>query len=467
MNILSFYIFIYYYSMPLKLPKLSIFLILLFSHSFGAGIRCGTANFVENSQKKITRASYSAATFSGKIESKESKPFIIYYTKEGQHAAKSEYINSLVEYLHQAYKLYIDSLGMKKGILGAAKTYYYGQEVPQDFYPVEVINMDCSIFGEVFYPDEGSPRATQIAIENDFNCNVYKKPEELLKVTVFHELYHSFQTAYTAITNNTIFWMEASATGVEEIGAPEVNDYIDFLYPIFRNPGKSMDDLSCDNGECYAYSTLYLFLFSKLGAKFDSAIWSYFSKNPKDKFSMQLARLADSLGYNPENLFHEYARQIFYSGFRANSSSFWEDMPDWPTWYVKKRRETPEFLPVGTFDFIEKTGEEVPSVDFVARVNSLDGYQVWVLSRLLPSPVGELAAYPNPWNPRKNPILHFKLPENANEVEIRTSNGALLERIKREPGKPLDWQPKKVPAPGILYYRILPYGKNKVLILSY
>lgn len=479
--------------MPFKFPKIFFFLILLFSHGFGAGIRCGTVKFFENSQKKLAKMNYNAATFRGTVKLKESKPFIIYYTTEGQHAVKSEsYIDSLEKYLHQAYEHHKQILGMEN-IRGALRTYFYNQRVQNNLYPVEVMDLgvedtdNCGVLGAVFSPPGNSATATQIAIENNFEydvfCRGYGRPGEpmtdypwhvALKLTIFHELYHSFQVAYTPITNNTLFWAEASATGVEEIALPEINDYILFFSRIFNMPGVSMDSLSNYQNPYqyyYGYASLYLFLYSKLGPKFDSAIWNYFSKNPYNKFSMHLARLADSLGYNPEDLFHEYAKGVFYSGARANSSSFWPDMHIWPTWKVNLTRRNP--LPAGTFDFIRKTVDDVPIIDSVARITPLEDYSIWVLSRFLekdfvpPQPAIELAAYPNPWNPRKNPVLRFNLPEKANEVEIRSSNGALLERIKREPGTSLDWQPKKAPAPGILYYRTLPYGKNKVLIVSY
>jgi hypothetical protein len=454
-----------------------------------------------DSQKRIAaKKAYSAAGLRETVHTKKSQgsPFIIYYTKTGMHAADSTYIDSLESYLLQAYELIQNSLGMKKGILGAAKTDFYEQEVPQGFYPVEVMDTglagDCGILGSVFPPNIYSPNNTQISIENDFifgtSCQFGNQGDymadnilEILKVTAFHELYHSFQTAYSAISNNNIFWMEAGATGVEEIAMPNANYYISSLSSVFQKiPRMSINSFDFSSSErdrekFYSYATLYLFLYDKIGRTFDSAIWDYFSKNPRDKFPVQLARLADSLGLDAEDLFHEYAKRVFYSGSRANSSPyqhFWPDMPRWPNW--KTNLDEPAVLPAGTFDFIGLTGEREPGTDSVLRKTPLnDGRNiVWAISRLLRdsaffSSPQKFAAFPNPWNPKNpnTPVLYFNLPEKTEAVEIRTSNGALLERVRGEAGKPLAWQPKKIPAPGILYYRTLPYGKNKVLIVSY
>jgi hypothetical protein len=482
------------------------FVTLLFSLSFGAGERCGTMRFIEefkNPQKRTVAKKYSAESSSGIQESRTTN-FIIYYVTEGPYAIKTlAYIDSLAKYLEQAYDLHKNTLGMKS-ISGAERTDYYNKVVPSGLYPVEVIDTGeggyCGAYGVAFPVDTRKPRKTQISIENDFIHGVdckevgrkgdpftssingdYSQPGKwhlALKVTTFHELYHSFQmTQFDILNYPNTFWLEASATGVEEIGAPEVNDYIDYL---LRNPGKSMENLI--KNEKYGYATLYLFLYSEFGAKFDSHIWDSFSTYPKETFAVQLARyvnLQREEGEDVEDLFHKYATHIFYSGARAVASPydlFWEDMPRWPNWIIGT--DIPRHLPAGTFDFIEMPNNEVPSVDSVAKITLLsrdNSYpQIWALSRLLekdfvpPVPPKEFAAFPNPWNPKRNSEIKFgPLPKNSSGVEIRSSNGALLKRISGEAENILIWQPEKFPAPGILYYRTLPYGKNKMLLVEH
>jgi hypothetical protein len=487
-------------------------LALFFSHSFGLeNMRCGTLQFAENlknpKKRMLAKAGCIPENLYGVVDSRKTAHFIIYYTKSGSHAIRyNSYIDSLALYLEQAYKLHKDSLGMKS-ISGARKTYHYEQNVPDGFYPVEVIDTGLlrgyegeysNTFG-ITYPGSNS-RETEIIIENDFlygaDCsgNPSKSPfvskstgvdystkwDWALKATVFHELYHAFQITYYNWLKYHTLWLEASAAGVEEIGAPEVNDYINYLDDNFKNLGKSMEQLSRD--EEYGWAAFYLFLYSKLGHRFDSAIWNYFSKEPKDNFAKQLERYVDSLqrkdGFDisAEDLFHKYASQVFYSGSRSKFSPyelFWVDMPKWPNWRIN--RTAPSVLQPGTIDFIKTANE--PNTASVARKSALqdgDSTKVWILSRLLekesvaPDTVKEIIAYPNPWNPMRNPKMQFKnLPKEAKGIEIRSANGALLKRIKRESGDSLFWVPEKRPAPGILYYRTLPYGKNKVLIVQY
>jgi len=492
-------------------------LVMFLSQSFGLeNMRCGTLHFAENlknpPKRMLAKNGCVPENLYGEVYSRKTTNFIIYYTKSGSHAIRyNEYIDSLALYLEQAYTLHKNTLGMK-GISGAKKTHHYKQNVPNGLYPIEVIDTGLlrdyegdytSTFGITFHPDFSRTKETEIAIENDFlygaDCSGNKSTRPFssqatgvnysvnwdlaLKVTTFHELYHAFQATYFNWQRNSTFWTEASATGVEDIGAPDVNDYINYISSNFKNPGTSMADL--EHMDEYGWAVLYLFLYSQIGHRFDSAIWDYFSKYPKDDFAMQLARLVDSLQTkhdfekDAEDLFHEYAKRVFYSGNRAKFSPyelFWVDMPKWPDWRVNTRVSL--ILQPGTIDFIRTTSE--PNTASVARKSPVqDGdYTVWVLSRLLEkeyisSEVSEkeIAAYPNPWNPRKNqnsPAIRFKnIPEKSNGIEIRSANGALLTRIERKEGDSLSWEPKKIPAPGILYYRALPYGKNKVLIVQY
>jgi len=495
------------------MPRIILFILaLFFSQSFGLeNMRCGTSRFAENlknpKKRMLAKAGCVPENFYGKIDSTKTENFIIYYTTSGPHKIRTnEYIDSIASYLEQAYKLHKDTLGMK-GISGVQKTFQYRKNVPSGLYPVEVIDTGllrhyegeyAKTFGLTFHLDNNKPKETEIIIENDFSygadcsgnpstfhfssqsVDYYEEWKLILKATTFHELYHAFQSTYYNWVRNNTFWMEASATGVEDIGTPNMNDYINYLYEpssSFNNLGKSMEGVGGDSFE-YSWAVLYLFLNSQLGLRFDSAIWSYFSKYPTDNFGMQLARLADSLqkkhGFdkNAEDLFHEYAKQIFYSGSRAEFSPyklFWEDIPEWPSWRVYKRTP-PSVLQPGTFDFIRTKDE--PNTAFAKKSLLQDGNStVWALSRLLekeyvaPEDLAkETVAYPNPWDPRnpRTPAIHFKnLPKDSKGIEIRSANGALVARVDSL------WEPKKNPAPGILYYRTLPYGKNKVLIVQY
>jgi len=510
--------------MPIFIPLTVI--ALLFSQSFGAGgVRCGTVQFMENSkksEKRLAKPGFDncrADNYYITVSDTMTKNFIIYYTtdKTSPHAVTREYIDSLAKYLEEAYNFH-KNLGMA-GILGQRQTWHYRKSVPLGFYPVEVIDTGLlrgeegeysNAYGLVF---PVNTQSTQMIIENDFlygaNCSGasstepfyshingdYSRPGKwhlALKVTVFHELYHSFQINQVRnMTSRNTFWLEASATGVEELAAPEVNDYVSYVhdyinYYIWPSLIDSIVNIwREEDPPGYNWAPFYLFLASELGQNFDSFIWKSFFQAQNDIFPVHLARYANSLEIDAEYLFHKYASYVFYSGKRAKFlpdsllpiPRYLSDLPIWPERAVGKTLR--RVLPEASFYFLEKTSENPPSIDSVWGVSSLNygDSSVWVLSRLLktgvlPPKLNKFVAYPNPWNPRnpRTPEIKFApLPENSTGIEIRSSNGVLLDRIKGNPGDELTWgqNSKKPPAPGILYYRTLPHGKNKVLIVEY
>ncbi|MDR3001528.1 MAG: hypothetical protein LBU89_09715 [Fibromonadaceae bacterium] len=507
------------------------FIAMGFSQGFA---RCGTMQYamdLENPPKRLLKSGFTNCIpenyYGAVLDTQfvvDGQGFIIYYTLEGAHATTKRFVDSLAKYTAEAYRYHKNVIGMKE-IQGVQDTEHYLKKVPTGFYPIEVIDTGLlrkkeGVYTGTFGITTGIPgsKRTQIHMENDFlygaNCagklsdTAFDSPihgdysikgnnwPAALKMTIFHELYHSFQLAQVDITSKNRFWLEASATGVEEAGAG-IDYYTDYIFGYYRigntfyltgpagafaDAGKPMEhECRSDPGCGYGYAVLYLFLHSELGlgARFDPAILGYFAKYSGDDFTMQLARLADSLGKNSDDLFNKYTEHIFYSGKRAVSSPhplFSKNMSKWPEWKIKETYNNWD-LPAGAIDFVLKTNEPPANIHPAIKVSSLNfgDSSIWVLSRLLetsyepppPPPIkGEFFAFPNPWNPHK-PLKFQHLPENSSGVEIRTSNGMLLARIKSEKPEDLVWTPPKKLPPGILYYRHLPHGKTKVLIVQH
>ncbi len=128
------------------MPRVILIILALFlSQSFGLeNMRCGTVRFAENlknpKKNMLAKAGCIPENFYDVVETKKTHNFIIYYTKSGSHAIRTnEFIDSLASYLEQAYNLHKNTLGMK-GINGARTTYQYRQNVPSGLYPIEVID---------------------------------------------------------------------------------------------------------------------------------------------------------------------------------------------------------------------------------------------------------------------------------------------------------------------------------------
>jgi hypothetical protein len=70
-----------------------------------------------------------------------------------------------------------------------------------------------------------------IVIDNDYSqneCGTQHTPTEYLQVTAAHEFFHAIQASYRWTTENR-WWMEASATWMEDEKYDDVNDYLQYL----------------------------------------------------------------------------------------------------------------------------------------------------------------------------------------------------------------------------------------------
>lgn len=118
-------------------------------------------------------------------------------------------------------------------------------------FDVYIRNLPGS-FGYTSY-DEG-PSEAYIIMDNDFakapmNLNPEGRQKGAIKVTAAHELFHAFQLQYTLNIADNGWWMEATATWMEDAIFPEVKDYLNYI-------GSKYDDAN-DNGSWDAGETYY------------------------------------------------------------------------------------------------------------------------------------------------------------------------------------------------------------------
>jgi len=476
--------------------------------------------------------------------------FRIYYTLSGPHAAlgatptqtKPPFIDSLAATLEKAWTLHTTTLGMRAPKPMLRTTHYRRSDFPT-LYPVEVIELTLlrdtdqimggpceGCYGLTYPGDPSDAEATELLIDNDFvyasssdptvqsiqgNCT-YTLPEtplisnnvdysqawnKAIRVTAFHELYHATQLRYLDFREHESFWFEASAVGVEEMGAPEVNDYWQYLDAVFRQPGTPVT--ANRSLLPYGQATLYLFLHTALGPLFDASLWQGFNNNPSEEFPAQLAQVAQSLEMDAETLFHAYAISLFFSGHRERlhpGTPISADQAQWPSWSVHSTLAGD--VASGAFDYIRQapgTGALPQNAEsraslllwdkdsLPARVYPLENQQQLALALADPSDSSLLVlsrlqgptstdstssvsaqAWPNPWN-GTDPVCFGPLPTNSRGVEIRTADGLLLTRLARS-GATTCWQglidDHRI-APGVLHWRVLPHGKTQVLLVIF
>lgn len=165
------------------------------------------------------------------------------YGFDGVQATVPQYVLDLASYLDNSWTQIIANLGYT-----APPT--DGTAGGDSRFDVYLINMNA--YGYTTY--DTSPSNVYIVIDNDFtgfpeNLDTDGSRKGAQKVTVAHEFFHASQLQYTTNTGANIWWMEATATWMEDVIYPTVKDYLNYV-------GQKYDDTN-DNGKWDSGETYY------------------------------------------------------------------------------------------------------------------------------------------------------------------------------------------------------------------
>ena len=519
--------------------------------------RCGTMQAVESwieNKGKITVAAKNAAEscdaedYYDSVYSRTTAHFQIFYVLKGPHATTEKFVDSLAVNLEKAWNLHVTKNKMRSP-KGRDTTIHYQKPVKQGLYGVEVLEInlvrsprtvhgssgfceDC--FAITNFSGRNNWQTSEMMIDNDFmvvdfyepeydtldvgdkKCSYWKstKPiihatekysyaekwDKAIRVTAFHELYHAVQVRYLSPYEHLNFWFEASATGMEEVGAPEVNDYFRYIPEFLEHTGKPLDE----NQSAYGASLFFLYLYNRVDSLFDKSIWENFAKNPDNSFRQQFASAVEARKKNPQDVFQDFAERLAYSGknSKAVDSSAWYS-PDQPLWKKVPYTFTLEgFRPDSSIFAYNYYADVFPDLENytgkasvllfkdgharlrkISSMNTLDSLRserfsadslLWIFSRFEnPSPLPgkleakPLRAYPTPW--RHGNLCFAPLPLDKKFIEVRNRRGDLIFREKYD-SETLCLDEnfiKSKMVPGVYRYRAGSSGKTKDLMIIY
>lgn len=519
--------------------------------------RCGTMQAVESWIENKGKVTTAATTTLGSCEvedyydsvySKTTSHFQIFYVLNGPHATTEKFVDSLAVNLEKAWDLHVTKNKMLVP-KGRDTTVHYLKPVKPGLYGVEVLELNLvrnpktvhgnsgfceECFAVTNFSGRNNWQTSELMIDNDFmvvdlfnpeyasldvgekKCKYWKstKPiihatekysyaekwDKAIRVTAFHELYHAIQVRYLSPYEHMNFWFEASATGMEEVGAPEVNDYVRYIPEFLDQTGTPIDQ----NTAIYGASLFFLYLHNRVDSLFDKSIWENFSKNPEGSFRQQYASAVEARKKNPQDVFQDFAERLAYSGknSKAVDSSAWfsADQPLWKT--VPYIYSTEGFRPDSSIFSYNYYGAGFPNLENyagkasvmlfkdghaslrkISSINTLDSLRtesfaadsiIWIFSRFEnPSPLpGKLAskplrAYPTPW--RHGNLCFAPLPLDKKFIEIRNRRGDLIfrENYNGETHCLDENFVKSKMAPGVYRYRAGSSGKTKDLMIIY
>ena len=218
--------------------------------------------------------------------------FRIHYDTSGRDAVDladedgndiPDFIDEAAAALDSAWKLEVDELGYlpppSDGGAGGGDEY--------DVYVIELGGAGSGYYGTTTALSPGATTtASFLTIDNDYTdagygttsgCNSARGARGLdaLRVTAAHELYHAVHFAYYQPKPQEAWWQEATATWIEEVAYPEVNDYFIYLCAFLLETSRSLDSgraVSRDN-HIYGATVFPHFLDQRYGRDVIRQIW--------------------------------------------------------------------------------------------------------------------------------------------------------------------------------------------------
>ncbi len=185
-------------------------------------------------------------------------------------------------------------------------------------YDIYVRNLASqSIYGRAFSGSDG-----YLELDNDYAEEIYSglplfdsRGLNGLKVTVAHELFHSVQFRYLGSSQAQAWWMEMSATFMEEVIFDEVNDYHQYLRPdwyngvIFRDPPRGINSFGGGTATPYGGAVFPIYLHQRFGPAALTAVRKTFEAQKVSGIS--LGTIVNALSSELETPFAELLAEFW------------------------------------------------------------------------------------------------------------------------------------------------------------
>ena len=211
-------------------------------------------------------------------------------------------------------------------------------------YDIYLFNLGSSYLGATYPETTYAPAlawvwTSFIELDNDYtNYPAYHSQYDWLRVTAAHEFFHAIQMGYDVFENELVsqdvvhpYWMEMSATWMENEVYDYINDYIYYLPAFFNSPWLSLRNFS----GLHPYGSVVwpMYLGEKFGINIIKDIWTRCAEVPGDNVLPATDAALNTNSSSLNNAFQEFSVWNYFTGDRANSSLF-GFYSEGPLWYV-------------------------------------------------------------------------------------------------------------------------------------
>ncbi len=269
----------------------------------------------------------------------ESEKFAVHYDISGFNAVSPidnnnnnipDYIDSTLYYIDLAYYSEVELLGFEFEDYDANA----GGTQMYDVYIKELSNSPyyggARPEGAVITPENKVVNTSFIVIDNNFSNedNKYNTTGiDGLKITLFHEFFHSIQFQIT--TADFRVMGEMTATYMEYRFFPEIKDYIDWAAEWFDSPSTMSMSNSINPSDGYGMSIFFHYVYETFGDGILLDTWLGIGRNENDTESLDRALTAKGKSLNDS--FCDFTEWMFRTGDNAIEGygfRFAEDLPN-------------------------------------------------------------------------------------------------------------------------------------------
>jgi len=175
----------------------------------------------------------------------------------------------------------------------------------------------------------GKRRTSYIEIDNNYADPVFYGEGQTpgldgLRVTLAHELFHVIQWGYY-YGNDCLWWQEATATWMEEIAYPHIDNYLFYVPYFLRTQERGLDRGSGNDLRIYGISVFSHFLSQRYGGDIVRESWEEFERRGNGRVGNLEQVIPDGLGKG----MGEFAVWNYFTGERYRPDLSYEDGEDY------------------------------------------------------------------------------------------------------------------------------------------
>jgi len=279
--------------------------------------------------------------------------FKIHYAKTGDSAVYQpnvdnngngvpDYVDTCAAVLDHIWAKEIDSLGYNVPPSDGwyPVTWDNGGDGKYDIY---LLNLGSNYLGATHPETTSAPNpalwsyTSWIELDNNYtNYPAYHPQYDWLRVTAAHEFFHAIQFGYDVSEMEVVsedvvkpYWMEMSATWMENEVYDSIDDYIYYLPSFFNSPWISLRNFT--GLHPYASVIWPMYLGEKFGINIIKEIWIECGQELGDNVLPATDATLGTHSSSLNNAFQEFSVWNYFTGDRANPSlfGFYSEGPLW------------------------------------------------------------------------------------------------------------------------------------------